>query len=78
MTRVTTFGQLEGMASRLFVEAICPKCGTILISTMPEAQMVLVFGCINCADIDTSALLSFNSFPINNTLAEEIAATPIS
>jgi len=78
MTRVTAFEQLEGMTSRLFVETICPKCGILLISTMPEAQMVLVFGCINCADIDTSALLSFNGFPINNTSAEEATETPTS
>lgn len=78
MTRVTAFEQLEDMTSRLFVEAICPKCGTLLISTMPEAQTVLIFGCINCADIDTSALLSFNGFPINNTSAEEATETPTS
>lgn len=77
MMRVIAFEQLEDMTSRLFVEAVCPHCGMVLISTMPDAQMVLVFGCINCANVDISTLLSFNNFPMNNVSLED-SGTPIS
>lgn len=75
MMRVTSFEQLEYITSRLFVEAVCPKCGTVMISTMPDAQMVLVFGCRNCADIDKSTLLSFNNLQTVNITIEEAAGT---
>lgn len=78
MRRVTTFEQLEDMTSRLFVEAVCPHCEMVFISTMQDAQMILVFGCHNCANIDTSTLLSFNNFQIGNTPAEETIETPTS
>ena len=77
MMRVTTFEQLEDMTSRLFIEVICPHCEMILISTMQEAQMILVFGCPNCANIDTSALLSFNNFPISNIPVGDSTEIPI-
>ncbi len=62
MIRVTDFEQLEDMAVVLFVEAICPKCGEVTISTMVDAEKILVFGCVNCADIDSSTLISFNNY----------------
>ena len=78
MMRVKAFEQLEDMANRLFVEVVCPHCEMILISTFLEAQMILVFGCPNCANIDTSALLSFNNLPIGNGAAEDAIETTTS
>lgn len=52
MRKIDNIGELYGMVYELFVEAVCPKCGNISISTMPQAEMVLVFGCLNCTDIE--------------------------
>lgn len=76
MMRVIDFEQLENMTSRLFVEVVCPHCEMISISTIPEAQMILVFGCPNCANIDSSALLSFNNFLMNDAIAENATEIP--
>lgn len=56
MKRIYNIGKLYGMVHELLVETVCPKCKNILISTMSQAEMILVFGCQYCADIDRSML----------------------
>lgn len=58
MKRVVNLKQLDRITNRLFVEAVCPKCGRVLTSSIPDAKITLIFGCIYCADIDTYMLLS--------------------
>lgn len=77
MMRVTNFEQLEGMMIRLFVEVICPRCGMVSISTMSEAQTILVFGCRMCGNIDSSALLSFSGVPIADIPVEDVSTSQI-
>lgn len=60
MRRIDNIGELYGMTYELFVETVCPKCENISISTMPQAEMVLIFGCPNCADIEQSMLTEMN------------------
>lgn len=60
MRRIDNIGELYGMTYELFVEIICPSCENILISTMSQAEMILVFGCPNCANIDQSMLTTMN------------------
>lgn len=67
MRRIFSFEQLENMTNNLFVEAVCPKCERILISLIPQAQNIIVFGCVYCTDIDDSMLL-----PINVILPSDI------
>jgi hypothetical protein len=67
MVRLIDYEQLRYLVSRLLVEVVCPKCGRIIISTVPEAQLTLIFGCDFCADIETSSLLSFESLSTGNT-----------
>lgn len=64
MIRVTDFEQLENMTIRLFVEVVCPKCETVILSTMVNAEKILVFGCTNCANVDASTLISFDNYPV--------------
>jgi hypothetical protein len=56
MRKIDNIGELYGMVHELFVETACPKCENISISTMPQAEMILIFGCQNCADIEQSML----------------------
>lgn len=60
MRRIDNIGELYGMTYELFVETVCPKCENISISTIPQAEMLLIFGCPNCADIDQSMLTTMN------------------
>lgn len=60
MRRIDNIGELYGMTYELFVETVCPKCENISISTMPQAEMVLIFGCPNWADIEQSMLTEMN------------------
>ena len=56
MRKIDSIGELYGMVHELLVETACPNCENILISTMSQAEMILVFGCPNCANIDQSML----------------------
>lgn len=67
MKRIVTFEQLEYAMGSLFVEVVCPNCGRILRSLVPDAEMILVFGCVMCADIDASTLFLFNKTPALST-----------
>lgn len=49
------------MVYKLFVEVECPICNNIYISTMAQAETILVFGCINCGTIDSSDILSLHN-----------------
>ena len=60
MRKIDNIGELYGMVYELLVEAVCPNCENILISTMSQAEMTLVFGCPNCANIDQSMLTKMN------------------
>lgn len=63
MRRVYTFEQLERTTRSLFVEVVCPKCRRMLISVAAEAKIIVVFGCLLCADIDSSMLLAIGEYP---------------
>lgn len=56
MRRIDNIGELYGMTYELFVETMCPKCENISISTMPQAEKILIFGCLACGDIEQSML----------------------
>lgn len=58
MRRIDNIGEL---AYELFVEVECPICNNIYISTMIQAETILVFGCINCGTIGTSDILSLHN-----------------
>lgn len=60
MRRIDNIGELYGMTYELFVETVCPKCENISISTMPQAEILLIFGCPNCADIEQSTITEMN------------------
>lgn len=60
MRRIDNIGELYGMAHELFVEVECPICNNIYISIMSQAEMILVFGCPNCANIDQSMITEMN------------------
>ena len=60
MRQINDIKELYGMTYELLVEAICPNCGNIVISTIPQAETILVFGCTNCADIEPSMLIQMN------------------
>ena len=70
MRQISDARELYGMVCELLVEAICPNCGNVVISTMSQAEMVLVFGCINCADIEQSMLTQMN-VPLIEILSED-------
>ena len=61
MRKIENIAELYGMAHELFVETICPMCENIVISTMSQAEMVLIFGCANCADIEESMLIRMDT-----------------
>lgn len=67
MKRIVTFEQLERAKSNLFVEVVCPKCGRILNSLVPDAGTILIFGCAMCADIDHSMLFLFDEISTSST-----------
>lgn len=56
MRKIDNIGELYGMTYELFVEAVCPKCQNISISTMSQAEKILIFGCLACGDIEQSML----------------------
>lgn len=60
MRKIDNIGELYGMVYELLVEAVCPNCDNTLISTMSQAEMILVFGCSNCANIEQSMLTEMN------------------
>lgn len=60
MRKIDNIGKLYGMVYELFVETVCPKCENISISTIPQAEMVLIFGCLACGDIEQSMLTQMN------------------
>jgi len=61
MRKIDNIEKLYGMVQELLVEAICPNCENILISTMPQAEMILIFGCSACADVEQSMLMEMNT-----------------
>lgn len=69
MRKISDIGELYGMVYELFVGATCPKCKNIVISTMPQAEMVLIFGCARCADIEQSMLTQMN-VPMGDTIKD--------
>lgn len=73
MRKIDNIGELYGMAHELLVEVVCPKCENILISTMSQAEMILVFGCSNCADVEQSMLTEMNMPTIEIIPKEAIA-----
>lgn len=73
MRKISDIGELYDMICELFVEAVCPKCENIVISTMSQAEMVLIFGCANCADIEQHMLTQMN-VPIGNNAIREVHA----
>lgn len=60
MRRIYNIEELYGITSELLIEVVCPKCENIMISTMPKAETILVFGCTNCANIEKSTLLQLD------------------
>lgn len=60
MRKIDNIGELYGMVYELLVEATCPNCENILISTLPQAEMILIFGCQNCANIEKFMLTEMN------------------
>lgn len=56
MRKIDNIGELYGMVCELLVEAVCPNCENILISTMSQAEKILIFGCLACGDIEQSML----------------------
>lgn len=67
MKRIVAFEQLEYAMGSLFVEVICPNCGRMLKSLVPDAEIILIFGCTICADIDPSMLFLFDKTPALST-----------
>jgi ribosomal protein S27E len=63
MRRVYSFEQLARTTRSLFVEVVCPKCRRVLISATADAKIIVVFGCLLCADIDSSMLLAIGEYP---------------
>lgn len=75
MIKVVAFEQLEDMTSQLFVETLCPNCGRILISLVPDARNILVFGCTLCANIESSTLFQISDSPAGIILVSEASAS---
>jgi hypothetical protein len=73
MRKIDNIGELYGMVYELLVEIECPICHSICISTMTNAEMILIFGCLNCANIEKSLLTEMN-IPTIEILSEEIIA----
>lgn len=71
MKRIYSIGELYKMVHELFVETICPVCKNIVISTMPQAEKVLIFGCTKCGNVEQSALLTMN-ICTNDTIIENV------
>lgn len=60
MRRIDNIGELYGMVCELLVEAVCPNCENISISTISQAEKILIFGCLACGDIEQSMLTTMN------------------
>lgn len=60
MRKISDIRELYGNVYELLIEIICPNCEHILISTMSQAEMILIFGCQNCTNIDQSMLTEMN------------------
>lgn len=73
MRKIDNIGKLYGMIQELLVEAVCPNCENILISTMPQAEMILIFGCSACANIEQSMLTEMNTQTIEIIPKENMA-----
>lgn len=66
MYMIENIGELYGMTTQLFVLVACPKCHSLSISTMSVAESILIFGCVLCAEFESSDMLTV---PINTTIA---------
>ncbi len=73
MRKINNIGELYEMTYELFVEAMCPKCENISISTMLQAEMILIFGCPNCADIEQYMITQMN-LPTIEIISKEATA----
>lgn len=73
MRRIDNIGKLYGMTYELFVETVCPKCENISISTIPQAEKILIFGCLACGDIEQYMLTQMNVSTIGIVPKEAMA-----
>lgn len=71
MQIIESLEELYGTTVELFVWVVCPKCKGLSIVTMPVAEDILTFGCVLCAEFESSDMLVVPTVVENVAEAEQ-------
>lgn len=71
MRTIENIGELCKSTTVLLVWVECPKCHSLSMTTTSIAEDILIFGCLMCADIESSDILVMPTITKNIAEAEK-------